>query len=103
VHFANQPFIPVSGLYAGQRCGGVGVRVTDPAPVRSMRVGLEIASLMQKIYPKNFDATKTLLLLGNEATVQALGAGTRPEEIIASWGPDLAAFDQTRRKYFLYN
>jgi len=103
VHFANQPFIPVSGLYAGQRCGGVGVRVTDPAAVRSMRVGLEIASLMQKNYPKNFDATKTLLLLGNEATVQALEVGTRPQEIIASWGPDLAAFDQTRRKYFLYN
>src|SRR5450432_2023953 len=24
VRFANQPFIPVSGLYSGQRCGGVG-------------------------------------------------------------------------------
>jgi len=102
VHFANQPFIPVSGLHAGQRCGGVGVRVTDRAAVRSMRVGLEIASLLQKNYPKDFDTTKTLVLLGNEATVRALQAGTPPEQIIASWEPDLAAFDQTRRKYFLY-
>ena len=102
VHFANQPFIPVSGLHAGQRCGGVGVRVTDRAAVRAMRVGLEIASLLQKNYPKDFDVTKTLLLLGNEATVRALQAGTPPEQIIASWEPDLTAFDQTRRKYFLY-
>ena len=102
VRFANQPFIPVSGLYAGQRCGGVGVRVTDRAAVRSMRVGLEIASLLQKNYPKDFDVTKILLLLGNEATVHALQAGTPPEQIISSWGPELAAFDQTRRKYFLY-
>lgn len=102
VRFTNQPFIPVSGLYAGQRCGGVGVRVTDRAAVRSMRVGLEIAALLQKSYPKNFDVTKTLLLLGNEATVRALQAGSPPEQIIASWGPDLAAFDEIRRKYFLY-
>lgn len=102
VRFTNQPFIPVSGLYAGQRCGGVGVRVTDRAAVRSMRVGLEIASLLQKNYSKNFDVTKTLLLLGNEATVRALQAGSSPEEIIASWGADLAAFEQIRRKYFLY-
>jgi uncharacterized protein YbbC (DUF1343 family) len=102
VRFTNQPFIPVSGLYAGQRCGGVGVRVTDRAAVRSMRVGLEIASLLQKNYPKDFDVTKILLLLGNEATVHALQAGTPPEQTISSWGPELAAFDQTRRKYFLY-
>ena len=78
------------------------MRVTDRAAVRSMRVGLEVAFLLQKNYTKDFEVTKTLLLLGNEATVRALQAGTPPEQIIASWGPDLAAFDQTRRKYFLY-
>lgn len=102
VHFVNQPFIPVSGLHAGQRCGGVGVRVTDRAAVRSMRVGLEIAALLQKNYPKDFDVTKLLTLLGNEETIRQLQAGTPPEQIIASWGKDLATFDQTRRKYFLY-
>ena len=102
VHFANQPYIPVSGLYAGQHCGGVGIRVTDRAAVRSMRIGLEIAELLQKKYPEQFDVTKTILLLGNDATVQQLKAGTPPEQIIASWSADLAAFEQLRRKYFLY-
>jgi len=102
VHFANQPFIPVSGLYSGQRCGGVGIRVTDRAAVRSMRIGLEIAALLLKKYPDNLDVTKAIVLLGNDATVQQLKAGTPPEQIVASWAADLAAFDQVRRKYFLY-
>jgi uncharacterized protein YbbC (DUF1343 family) len=102
LHFANQPFIPVSGLYAGQRCGGVGIRVTDSAAVRSMRMGLEIAAILQKKYPDHFDAVKTLLLLGNEQTVHDLQSGVAAEKIVASWATDLAQFDQLRRKYFLY-
>jgi uncharacterized protein YbbC (DUF1343 family) len=102
VHFVNQPFIPVSGLYAGERCGGVGIRVTDRAAVRSMRVGLEIAAELHKKYPEHLDLAKTLLLLGNDSTVQQLEAGTSPNEIIASWGKDLATYDEVRRRYFLY-
>ena len=102
VHFVNQPFIPVSGLYAGQHCGGVGVRVTDRAALRSMRVGLEIAAALHKKYPDQFDVTKILLLLGNDSTIQQLQSGTAPAEIIASWAKDLAAYDAVRRRYFLY-
>jgi uncharacterized protein YbbC (DUF1343 family) len=102
VHFVNQPFIPVSGLYAGQHCGGVGVRVTDRAALRSMRVGLEIAAELHKKYPDHFDVTKTLLLLGSDSTIQQLQAGTPPGEIVASWTKDLATFDAVRRRYFLY-
>jgi uncharacterized protein YbbC (DUF1343 family) len=101
-HFVNQPFIPVSGLYAGQHCGGVGVRVTDRAALRSIRVGLEIAAELRKKYPDHFDLTKILLLLGNDSTIQQLQAGTPPAEIIANWGKDLAAYDAARRRYFLY-
>jgi uncharacterized protein YbbC (DUF1343 family) len=102
VHFVNQPFVPVSGLYAGQHCGGVGVRVTDRTALRSMRVGLEIAAELHKKYPDQFDVTKILLLLGNDSTIQQLQAGTPSSEIIASWAKDLAAYDATRRRYFLY-
>jgi uncharacterized protein YbbC (DUF1343 family) len=102
VHFVNQPFIPVSGLYAGQHCGGVGVRVTDRFVLRSMRVGLEIAAELHKKYPDHFDLAKILLLLGNDSTIQQLQSGTSVGEIIASWVKDLAAYDQTRRRYFLY-
>jgi uncharacterized protein YbbC (DUF1343 family) len=102
VRFSNQPYVPVTGLYAGRRCGGVGIRVTDRAAVRTMTIGLEIAALLLKKYPDHFDVTKTITLLGNDATVEGLKAGTPVEQIVASWSADLAAFDQMRRKYFLY-
>jgi len=102
VRFSSKPFIPVSGLYAGKRCGGVSIRVTDRGAVRSMRVGLEIAALLQKKYPGQFDAAKTVTLLGNDETVRQLTAGTPIDQIIAGWTRDLGAYDQLRRKYFLY-
>ncbi|HET6930113.1 MAG TPA: DUF1343 domain-containing protein [Candidatus Acidoferrum sp.] len=102
VHFANHPFIPVSGLYAGQRCGGVGVKVTDRAALRSIRVGLEIAASLHKKYPDHFDVTKLLFLAGNDSTVQQLQSGGPVNEIVASWAKDLAGYDAVRRRYFLY-
>jgi len=102
VHFSGQPFIPIAGLYSGQRCGGVAVRVTDRFKVRSMRVGLEIAAILQKLYPKQFEVSKLVELVGNADTVQQLQSGVPPEKIVASWTDSLAEFDKVRRKYFLY-
>jgi uncharacterized protein YbbC (DUF1343 family) len=102
LHFTAQPFIPIVGLYSGQRCGGVAARISDRFSVRSMRMGVEIAAILQKLYPKQFDPEKLLLLVGNSDTIQQLQAGAAPEKIAASWSTALTAFDQIRRKYFLY-
>ncbi len=102
LHFAGQPFIPVVGLYSGQRCGGVAIRIIDRFAVRSMRLGLEIAAILQKLYPKQFNSAKLIELVGNADTMQQLQAGTAPERIVASWSESLSAFDKVRRKYFLY-
>jgi len=102
VHFVNGPFIPVSGLYSGQHCGGVSVRITDRAAARSMRIGLEIAAVLRQKYPEHFDVAKILPLLGNDSTIQQLQAGMPVDEITAGWAKDLAAYDAVRRRYFLY-
>jgi uncharacterized protein YbbC (DUF1343 family) len=102
LHFAPQSFIPIGGPYSGQRCGGVSIRVTDRYAARSMRMGLEIAAILHKLYPQQFNAGKLLELTGNSDTVQQMQSGISPEKIVASWSASLAAFDQVRRKYFLY-
>ncbi len=102
VHFISQPFIPASGLYSGQRCGGVAMRITDRFAVRSMRMGLEIAAVLRKLYPQQFDPGKLLTLVGNANTIQQLQSGVAPEKIVAGWSADLSAFEPIRRKYFLY-
>jgi uncharacterized protein YbbC (DUF1343 family) len=102
LRFAAKPFIPVAGLYSGQRCGGVAIRITDRAAVRSMLMGLEIAAILRKLYPAQFDPSKLLELTGDAETVRLLQENTSPEKIVASWSAGLAAFDQMRKKYFLY-
>jgi uncharacterized protein YbbC (DUF1343 family) len=102
LRFVNQPFIPVTGLYSGQRCGGVAVRITDRQAVRAMRMGVEIAVILKKFYPEKFDPEKIVGLVGNSETIRGLQAGTPPEKIVEGWNADLGAFEQSRRKYFLY-
>jgi len=102
VRFSGQPFIPIAGLYSGQRCGGVSIRISDRFKVRSMRIGLEIAAILQRLYPKQFEISKMVELVGNSDTLQQLQSGVAPEKIVASWSESLTAFDQIRRKYFLY-
>jgi len=102
LRFAGQPFIPIAGLYSGQRCGGVSIKITDRFKVRSIRVGLEIAAILQKLYPKQFEISKMIELVGNSDTMQQLQSGVAPEKIVSSWADSLTAFDQVRRKYFLY-
>ena len=102
LRFVAQHFIPVAGLYAGQRCGGVAIRITDKRAVRSMSMGVEIANVLRELYPEKFDAAKTLLLLGNAETVNQLEVNVPAEQIMAGWKSDLATFEVMRRKYLLY-
>lgn len=102
LRFSDQPFIPVSGLYGGRRCGGVGVRVADRAAVRSVRMGIEIATILKKRYPNDFDPSKLITLIGNQQTIDMLVKGAAPDAIVSSWAEGLAAYDATRRKYFIY-
>ena len=102
LRFESKSFIPIGGPHSGERCSGVSVRVTDRFVVRSMRLGLEIAEILQRLYPKDFDTDKLVGLLGNAGTVQQIKDGVPPEKIVASWSDALASFDQVRRKYYLY-
>lgn len=102
VRFTAQPFVTVSGLYAGQRCGGVAIRILDRFTVRSMLVGLEIAAVLQKLYPKEFDAAKLLFLVGNAETIAELQKGIAVHEIVTGWAAPLSEFEARRRRYFIY-
>ena len=102
LRFESKSFIPIGGPRSGQRCNGVAIRITDRFVVRSMRMGLEIAEILQKLYPQDFDTGKLVVLVGNWDTVQQIQNGVPPEQIVAGWSDALKVFDQVRRKYFLY-
>jgi uncharacterized protein YbbC (DUF1343 family) len=102
VRFSPARFTPQSGLYAGQPCEGAAIVITDRSALDSMRVGLEAASALRKLYPEHFDITKMSYLIGNIETIRRLNLGDAPDEIIAGWKKDLDAFRRIRAKYLLY-
>jgi len=102
VRFAPAHFTPASGIYQAQSCGGVSLTIADPGALRSMTMGLEIASTLTKTYSEEFHLEKIIELLGSASTVARLQKGDSPAAIVASWAGDLAAFRKMRDNYLLY-
>jgi uncharacterized protein YbbC (DUF1343 family) len=102
VKFSTTIFTPNGGLHSGQYCQGVSIAITDRESLRSMRVGLEIADALHRMYPEEFHLEKIIALLGSRATIDALVREEPPAEIIRSWTPELEKFRAIREKYLLY-
>ncbi len=103
IRFVAVTFTPSEGLYAGQLCEGVALRVSNRRAVDSMRVGIETAAVLVKLYPQQFDAAGTMVLLGSRATVDRLQRGESPDAIVESWAENLETFGKVRAKYLLYD
>jgi uncharacterized protein YbbC (DUF1343 family) len=102
VRFVPDRFTPDSGLYKGELCQGAKIVVTDRAALFSMRIGIEIAAALVKLYPGKLDPAKMVGLAGNGETIKRLLNGDPPETIISGWDVELGAFRQIRAKYLLY-
>ncbi|MBZ5699419.1 MAG: DUF1343 domain-containing protein [Acidobacteriia bacterium] len=102
VRFEPERFTPDSGLYKGEMCAGARVVVTDRASLESMRMGIEIASALAKLYPRKFEVRKMIALVGNASTIKRLENGDAPAAIVSSWKAELDAFRKMRAKYLLY-
>ncbi len=102
VHFTATSFTPSSSTFAGEACEGVEIRLDDRATFDPVRVGLTIARALITLYPGDFQPGGLLVLLGNQATFDALVRGDPVEKIVASWSADLAAFAAVRARYLLY-
>jgi len=102
IHVEAAQFVPQDGLYKGHACEGVRIAIADRDSLRSMRMGLEIADVLHRMYPANFDLDKTIELLGSQSTIDRLKRGDPPADIVAGWSDDLQKFRQVRSRYLLY-
>lgn len=100
--FTATSFTPSSSAFSGKACEGVAIRIDGSDAFDPIRAGLTIARALMTLYPADFQPKGLLLLLGNQATYDALVRGDPVETIVASWSPDLAAFAPVRARYLLY-
>jgi uncharacterized protein YbbC (DUF1343 family)/CubicO group peptidase (beta-lactamase class C family) len=102
VRFVPVNFTPDVAVYAGQKCGGVNIILTDRDALDAPELGLEIASALQHLYPGKFKIVALDGLMRNKATLNALVAGHDPRRIAEDWQDALELFEILRTKYLLY-
>lgn len=102
VRFYPEQFTPTASKFAKEACQGVFIVVTDRNAVRPVRVGVEIASALLKLFPGKFEIDSATRLFGSAAGLTRLKAGDDPAAIAASWSGAEARWRLLRAKYLLY-
>ncbi len=88
--------------FHGQTIDAVRIAVTDRRALDSPEMGVEILSMLHRMYPEQFDVEKTLRLVGSRATVEAIKRGDDPRVIAEGWKPKLAEYVEARKAFLLY-
>ena len=103
IRFYPTTFVPAADArLGGLPCRGVFMIVTDRGMLRPVRVGLEIASALARLYGSQFELEKAATLFGSKSTLTRVRAGDDPSAIAESWRPDETKWRATRAPYLLY-
>jgi uncharacterized protein YbbC (DUF1343 family)/CubicO group peptidase (beta-lactamase class C family) len=103
IRFYPVSFTPSPGSkLGGEVCRGVFMIVTDRVRLKPVRVGLEIASALSRMYGQQFKLEDALNLLGSSAGIARIRAGEDAASVAASWRLDEAQWRVARAKYLLY-
>ena len=76
--------------------------MTDRTHCNVVDVGVTMAKVLNRFYPAEFKVDKVNVLMGNEATLEAIKADKPLAEIRQLWTADLEKFKERRAKYLLY-
>ncbi len=102
VRFVPVYFTPASSMYAGEKCGGVNIVLTDRNALDGPEMGIELASALQKLYPAQFKITGLDALMVNKASLDALMAGEDPRRVADDWRDRQEHFKLLRARYLIY-
>lgn len=103
--FLNSRYIPGVRVYPTHltpKMEGVRFVITDRDRFDSIRLGLEVAYALHKLYPGKIDFEQSKPLIGNRKVIDALKAGDDPRVIEQNLMNDIAAFMNRRRPFLLY-
>jgi beta-N-acetylhexosaminidase len=105
-------FVPTFSKHKDMPCHGCQLHVTNVGDFRPVETGVRLLATIKNSYPDDFQWLPPFkegrqpfidLLAGSAELREGLDAGKSPDEIIAAWAPDLAAYDAARRDVFLYD
>ena len=102
VRFVPVRFMPSSSVFKGEWCGGVNIVITDRAKFRPVLLGLELASALRQLYPRDWRPERLLTLLVNARAFEAVLRGDDPRVVEAAHEAGLESFRRRRERFLLY-
>ena len=95
-------FQPSSGPFAGKTIEGVRFVILNREQLNSVRVGLDVAYALQRLYPGKINFEACRFLIGSREIVDALKSGVAPGNIEERTREPLQKFAERRRPHLLY-
>ncbi|WP_405642273.1 exo-beta-N-acetylmuramidase NamZ domain-containing protein [Streptomyces sp. NBC_00019] len=104
VHFREAYFAPTFSKFQGKTIGGVQIHVHDRAAYDPVRTGIALLVTAKRVWSGFAWRSDNWIdkLTGSTQVRTAIDAGAGPDEVVAGWREELAAFRATRREYLLY-
>jgi uncharacterized protein YbbC (DUF1343 family)/CubicO group peptidase (beta-lactamase class C family) len=103
VRFYATTLKPLQSNFAGKTISGVRILLTDREALSTLRLGLEIAAAIERLYPGKIDLEANRKLIGNRGAIEALRTGVDPHTEEEKLTEELAPFLETRKGYLLYD
>jgi uncharacterized protein YbbC (DUF1343 family) len=114
VYFRPLYFIPTFNKFAGEKCGGLQIHITDKKALKPFKIGVVIIKVIKELYPDHFrwreppyeyefEKLPIDILAGSNHLREALDRGDLIEEIEAWWKLEGEVFNKkVRSKYLIY-
>ncbi|HET6250989.1 MAG TPA: exo-beta-N-acetylmuramidase NamZ domain-containing protein [Tepidisphaeraceae bacterium] len=103
LRFVPITFEPKSSKFAGEKCQGVYVEVTDRNAFEPAKAGVTIAWCIKKEFGEKFQWAQLDKMLQNAGATKTFDAAKDFSAIAPVWGKDVEAFRTVRGKYLLYD
>jgi uncharacterized protein YbbC (DUF1343 family) len=113
VGFRAHSFQPTASKWAGERCRGVQVHVTDAAKWHALRTWLDVITAIRTLYPEQFQwlppgksgaegVYHFDRLIGTKDVRERIEAGQPLDDLYTAWEQFAHAFEVDRWSYLLY-
>jgi uncharacterized protein YbbC (DUF1343 family) len=104
VHFREAYFTPTFSKFQGKTVGGVQVHVHDRDAYDPVRTGIALLVTARKAWSGFAWRSDHWIdkLTGSTLVRTMIDAGADPDEVVAGWQRELAAFRRVRREYLVY-
>lgn len=95
-------FTPSASNLKGKLIEGVRFVILDREGFSSLRLGLEVAVALQKLYPGKVDSQINRNLIGSDEVIEAIGRAEDPRNLEPRIQEELQPFLEKRARYLLY-